>query len=197
MSFLSSIFHIPELSSYSDDEYDKLVRQAKLRRGDAIWVIPGLAGALAGIAWIGIGIAVMLAIKASNAAAAAAMSAAGGIPAASPSLRGWAVGNLLVGVLISVAVAVAVRWYLLVRSIKRLINRAGCPFCEFSLVGLRVEHGWVRCPECGQRVYLHEHRLSEEDILTDEQKRKPIAGLGAGPMGAYVPRGQKGMGQRR
>ncbi len=197
MSFLSSIFQIPELSSYSDDEYDKLVRQAKLRRGDAIWVIPGLAGALAGIAWISVGIAVMVAIKASNAAAAAAVSAAGGIPAASPSLREWAVGNLLVGVLIAVAAAVAVRWYLLVRSIKRLINRAGCPFCEFSLVGLRVEHGWVRCPECGQRVYLHEHRLSEEDILTDEQKRAPIKGLGAGPMGAYVPRGQKGTGQRR
>lgn len=107
------------------------------------------------------------------------MSAAGGILAASPSLREWAVGNLLVGVLISVAVAVAVRWYLLVRSIKRLINRAGCPFCEFSLVGLRIEHGWVRCPECGQRVYLHEHRLSEEDILTDEERRKPIKGLEA------------------
>lgn len=191
------ILTIPELSSYSDDEYDKLVRQAKLRRGDAIWVLPGLAGILVGMAWIGVGIGVMLAIKASNAAAAVAAAGVGGIPAATPSMRGLAIGNLLVGVLIAVAVAVAVRWFLLVRSIKRLINRAGCPFCEFSLVGLRVEHGWVRCPECGQRVYLHEHRLSEEDILTDEERRKPIKGLGAGPMGAYVPRGQQGMSRKR
>jgi hypothetical protein len=192
-----SILNIPELSNYSDEEYERLVGQAKLRRGDAIWVLPGLAGLLAGLAWVGVGIGVMLAIKASSAAAAAAVSAAGGIPAPEPSMRGWAVGNLLVGVLIAVAVAVAVRWYLLVRSIKRLINRAGCPFCEFSLVGLRIEHGWVRCPECWQRVSLHEHRLSEEDILTDEEKRKPIKGLGAGPMGAYVPTGQQAMGRKR
>ena len=191
------ILNIPELSGYSDQEYDRLVGEAKLRRGDALWVLPVLAGILAGIVWVGVGIGIMLAIKASNAAAAVAVAAAGGIPASSASLRGWSIGNLLVGVLIAVAVAVALRWYLLVRSIKRLINRAGCPFCEFSLVGLRIQKGWVRCPECGQRVYLHEHRLSEEDILTDEEKRKPIAGLGAGPMGAYVPRQRNGMGSRR
>ncbi len=181
------ILNIPELSGYSDQEYDRLVAQAKLRRGDAIWVLPGLAGILAGIVWVGVGVGIMLAIKASNAAAVAA----GSISIANTSIRGWVVGNICVGLLIAVAAAVSVRWLLLVRSIKRLINRAGCPFCEFSLVGLRVDHGWVQCPECGQRVYLHEHRLTEEDILTDEQKRKPIAALGAGPMGAYVPREQR------
>jgi hypothetical protein len=185
MSFYSSIFQIPGLSNYSDAEYERLVAQAKLRRGDAIWVLPGLAGVLAAGAWIGIGIAMFV-----------AMQAAGSSPTGL-ALRGLGLANILAAVLIGVAVAVAVRWVLLVRSIRRIVNRAGCPFCEFSLVGLRVQHGWVQCPECGQRVYLHEHRLSEEDILTDEERHKPIAGLGAGPMGAYVKPGGRAAGRKR
>ena len=44
MRFLSKLFSVPELSKYSEEEYERLVWQAKLRRGDAIWVIPAGAG---------------------------------------------------------------------------------------------------------------------------------------------------------
>ena len=154
MSFLSNLFQIPGLSSYSDAEYERLVGQAKLRRGDAIWILPGLAGVLVAGAWIGVGVAIVVAMK-------SARTSPTGM-----SLRVLGLANILVAILLGTAVAMLVRWVLLVRSIRRIVNRAGCPFCEFSLVGLRVNHGWVQCPECGQRVYLFEHRMTPEDLYT-------------------------------
>ena len=175
MRFLFHFFSVPELGNYSEEEYERLVWQAKLRRGDAIWVIPAFVGVLAAAVWIGIGVAFALGMKASGSAPSGA------------ALRVWGLANIFVAILIGVAIGTAVRWMLLVRSIRRLINKAGCPFCEFSLVGLRIEHGWVRCPECGQRVYLHEHRLSPDDLVPEHERNKPLPALGAGEMGAYRP----------
>ncbi len=176
MRFLSKLFSVPELNKYSEKEYERLVWQAKLRRGDAIWVIPCGAGVLAAAAWIAIGVVFVVSMKASGTAPTGA------------ALRVWGAANIFVAILIAVAVATAVRWMLLVRSIRRLINKAGCPFCEFSLVGLRVDHGWVRCPECGERVFLLEHRLSPDDLLTEQERNKPLPSLGAGELGAYRKR---------
>ena len=111
-------------------------------------------------------------------------------------LRVWGLANIFVAALIAGAVGTAVRWMLLVRSIRRIINKAACPFCEFSLVGLRVEHGWVRCPECGQRVYLHEHRLTPDDLVPEHERNRPLPGIGAGDMGGYAKRDTRAAGRK-
>jgi len=177
MRLFSSLFSVPELAEYSDEEFDRLVWQAKLRRGDAVWVVPMAAGLLAAAAWMGFGALLTYGLK----------SAGSGLVGA--PFKYWLLGNAFVALLTAIAAGACVRWVMIVRSVRRIINRAGCPFCEFSLVGLKVQHGWVRCPECGQRVYLHEHKLTPEDLVTEAQKRAPLEG--AGPMGALKGPGSK------
>jgi hypothetical protein len=165
-----------DLSKYSDEEYERLVWQAKVRRGDAIWVIPSGVGLLAGGLWVG-------------AAVLMHMGMMRAVPTwAAPSLANFGVINAIVALCVAVAAGMAVRWWMIVRSIRRIVNKAGCPYCEFSLVGLRVQNGWVRCPECGQRVYLHEHRLTQDDLIPEGGWYRPIEG--AGPRGAYLDPGR-------
>jgi hypothetical protein len=173
LGLLSNLF--PDLSKYSDEEYEKLVWQAKVRRGDAIWVVPLGVGLLAGGLWILAAVIMQLGIQRM------------GPTVGPPPMLGWGVINGIVALSIAVAAAGTTRWVLIVRSIRRLVNKAGCPYCEFSLVGLRVQSGWVRCPECGQRVALHEHRLTEDDLIPEGGWYRPIDG--AGPRGAYQPPG--------
>ncbi len=94
---------------------------------------------------------------------------------------------LLTGVVagtVFLAAFFGLRWTMIVRSIHNILNKAGCPFCDFSLVGLKIEMGKVRCPECGGDVYLHEHRLNPDDLIPDSHRNAPIPG--AGPRGAYT-----------
>jgi hypothetical protein len=183
MRFISSLFSVPELEKYSEKEFEHLVWQAKLRRGDALWVLPFGAGMVGAAAWVGVWVLLTMGIKAL------------GTPLTGTLLQGWGAANLLVCLLVWAAIAMTVRWMLIVRSVRRIINKAGCPFCEFSLVGLRVQHGWVRCPECGQRVYLHEHRLTEDDLILDKDRYRPLPG--AGPTGAFRPRSSRDARARR
>lgn len=173
MRLLSSIFADQELEGYSDEELAKLTWQAKVRRADAIWVIPLLVAIVAGVAWL----------------FAAAFLTRGmqtvGTILSGPTFGRWIAINGVVALTIACAAGALVRWRMLVTSIKRIVNKAGCPYCEFSLVGLRVNHGWVQCPECGQRVYLFEHKLTPEDLVPESVKRRPPEGAGA--MGAYKP----------
>lgn len=171
MRFLSSIFSDPELDGYSDEELAKLTWQAKVRRADAIWVIPLAVGIVAGIAWL-----------VAAAAITQGMNSTGTILTGIAFGR-WAALNGVVALTIAGAAGALVRWRMLVTSIKRIVNKAGCPYCEFSLVGLPVKSGWVQCPECGQRVYLFEHKLTPEDLVPESARFG--AGTGAGPMGAY------------
>jgi hypothetical protein len=173
MRFISSFFSVPELNKYSEEEFERLVWQAKLRRGDAVWVLPMGAGLLAAALWIGACVLLTLSMKLT------------GVKLSGMVLRGWGLANILVTVMVYIAVFMAMRWMLIVRSVRRIINKAACPFCEFSLVGLPVKLGWVRCPECWQRVYLHDHRLTEEDLVPEHERHKPLSGIGAGEMGAY------------
>lgn len=172
IGFLNKLFAVPELSKYSDEQFDRLVIQAKVRRGDAIWVMPLLAGIGAAVAWTGVSLLLTwgLASVSNN-------------PAASRTLNFGAM-FVVVGVVLFFAAAAAVRWAMIVRSIRNIVNKAGCPFCDFSLVGLKVEYGKVKCPECGQDVFLHEERLTADDLMTDAQRYGPLPG--AGETGAYL-----------
>lgn len=140
----------PEFDGYSDEQCRKLLLQARLRRGDAAWVLPLLA--------------------ASGFAAAWSVVALGLVRIAAALLGLTLTGEAtLLGMIIIVGPAFVVvyswvRRSMLVRSVRRLVNRAACPFCEFSLVGLPVKINSVRCPECGEKVRLSEHGIRHEDL---------------------------------
>lgn len=169
MRWLTGLFRVPELDKYSDDEYDRLVIQAKLRRGDAIWVLPGLCGLCAAALW---GVAAYM-------LGAAVMTSTGGTPPLG-SLERWVRLTIVVGIGVFCAVFFSVRYLLVIRSIRHIVNKTGCPYCEFSLVGLTVEHGAVKCPECGSRVVLADHRINPDDLWVRAAKF-----AGAGKRGAY------------
>lgn len=140
----------PEFDGYSDEQCRKLLLQARLRRGDAAWVLPLVAAAAAAGFWLFV---------------------AAGLVHALAALLGITIvgGNFLLAVAVLVAPVfaaafVGVRRAMLVRSVRRLVNRAACPFCEFSLVGLPVRVNTVRCPECGEKVRLSEHGIRHEDL---------------------------------
>ncbi len=174
MRRFSAIFAIPELEKYSDDEFAVLMRKARLRRGDALWVVPVFWGIVGAVVWVGVTAVMTFGLRST------------GLSLAGNGMARWLMLNVFVGALVAVAVGAAARWWMLVRSIRRLLNKAGCPYCEFSMVGLRVKQGWVRCPECGQRVYIHDLHLTEEDLMTDAERYAPPPEVGAGEMGAYV-----------
>jgi hypothetical protein len=166
-------FSVPEAERLDERAYRRLVEKAKLKRGDAAWMIPAGVAFSVFVLWT-----VVLGVVASAVWSAAAGGAGTGV-----SRRLVGCSSLLAGALLASAVYAALRWVLLVRSMRRIINKAGCPFCEFSLVGLKPEDGEVRCPECGGRVVLAEHGLYAEDLLSPRERRRALPG--AGPYGAY------------
>ncbi|MBX3404802.1 MAG: hypothetical protein KF699_15440 [Phycisphaeraceae bacterium] len=140
----------PEFDGYSDEQCRKLLLQARLRRGDAAWVLPLLAAGGFAAAWSVIALGLVR-----IAAALLGLTLTG--------------ESTLLGVFMFVTPAFIVvyswvRRSMLVRSVRRLVNRAACPFCEFSLVGLPVKINTVRCPECGEKVRLSEHGIRHEDL---------------------------------
>lgn len=143
----------PEFDGYTDEQCRKLLLQARLRRGDAAWVLPLLASIVLVGLWSIIALGVIR-----------ALATLLGITLTGNNL--WIV-LLLFEVPGFVVTFVWLRRIMLVRSVRRLVNRAACPFCEFSLVGLPVRTNAVRCPECGQVVILSENGLAPEDIRVD------------------------------
>ncbi len=143
---------LPELDGYSDEECQRLVWQAKIRREDAMWILPLCAGAAALLVWAGI-------------AGSVAVLLASLWPA---TMSGPADAKIAValgfGALIVWMAWVGTARLLILRSIRAMLNRAGCPYCDFSLIGLKVKAGYVTCPECGSRVGLHEINLTAEDL---------------------------------
>lgn len=174
------------LAGKSDAEIRRLLWRAAARRGDALWVVPlGLAlGAAAAAALIGWQIAritaAALGVSATAPTAPPVGAGAAATPGLPPSLRA-----ALVVVTLGVfgLTWVVVRRFMVLRTVRRMLNRVACPFCGFSLVGLRPSGAYVTCPECGERFDLYAHGLSREDLLTEAEKRRPFAG--AGRFGAY------------
>lgn len=144
----------PEFDGYSDEQCRKLVLQARLRRGDAAWVMPLLVAIALMGAWTLVGGALLVLL--------ASMAGRN-----LPSFGSFLTPILLFEIPGFIVAYVWVRRIMLVRSIRRLINRAVCPFCEFSLVGLPVKVNAVICPECGQKVQLTAHGIRREDLEVD------------------------------
>ncbi len=68
--------------------------------------------------------------------------------------------TMLIGVFIAIPAGAGLVTWLWVRdrwlrwAIRRELRRSTCPKCEYQLLGLRVDAGTVRCPECGLQTRL-------------------------------------------
>lgn len=203
-----------EFDKYSDVECLGLVVQARVRRGDAAWVVPlGLAlsiGLVVGAFGYMASLVVLTAAGGGKAPVAGAsattspvMTGGMGVPAGTGTLAAGAPANidaltkvLMTGVFAVVIATVIVAFILiqremLVRTMRKIIARALCPFCEFSLVGLIARSGRVCCPECGEEVVLSEHRISEDDLIPNTPEglramREKWRTMGADSMGVYT-----------
>lgn len=201
---------IKELEGKSEVERRQLVYKALVKRGDAAWIVPLLAAVSAAALWVFIGMAVARVATIASVGGPAAPAAtnpsnptaiAGGssappgvivvtTPPAAPPLAILRPLKTLVwglGLIVFLAAFVTTRRVLVVRTIKRLLNRTGCPFCEFNLIGLRPQGTYITCPECGERFDLLQHGMKPDDLVMAGQGRKFE---GAGRFGAYkVPPG--------
>ncbi len=186
---------VPSLGKLSDGERRRLVWKAAVKRGDAIWVVPLCVAAAATGLWLLAGWRVMLVVStavgsssapapvSSTAAAAAAFGGppvGPGAPTLSPAFRTILLG---LGVIVFFAAWVIARRVMILRTVRRMLNRVSCPACEFCLVGLKSSGGFVTCPECGERISLYEHDMTPDDLLSESERHKPLPG--AGPYGAY------------
>ncbi|GEM_PF-1340960 len=181
-TLLSPYSEMPEMRSKSPAHQRRLLWQATNRRGDAIWVVPMLVAAGVAVVWAGMGFGAVRMIVAYQVAR-------------SPTGRADLPMNIIrllagAGVLLFIATWVLMYRMMVMRSLMFLLNRAGCPYCHFSLVGLKPESlggvgakPMIRCPECGEMVSLFDHGILPDDLLTDRQRSTPLPG--AGPMGAY------------
>jgi hypothetical protein len=194
----SAFSDLPEMKGKPLVEQRRLVRQAARRRGDALWFIPMLTALAAAAVWAGVayGIArIVIDYKAARS------------PTGQGSLSQQLAGMLVVaGFLVFFLTYALMRRSMVLRSLLFIVNKAGCPYCQFSLVGLKPESlggtgakPVVRCPECGELVAIFDHGIMIDDLLTEREKRRPLAG--AGPSGAYRPEitryGRKDKGRAR
>ncbi|MFN7020571.1 MAG: hypothetical protein ACK4WH_04485 [Phycisphaerales bacterium] len=173
---------LPEMSARSPQEQRKLIGQASRRRGDALWVVPMFWAVGVSAVWAGVSygiVRIKMAIDASRTPLGRA-----DVPEAVVKML------VLAGLLAFVAAFILVRRRMVIVSLRFLVNKAGCPYCQFSLVGLSPEKQGgtgakplVRCPECGELVSIFDHGILPGDLLTEQDKRRPFAG--AGPAGAF------------
>jgi hypothetical protein len=189
-----------EFDKYSDTECLGLALQARVRRGDAAWVVPlGLAltlGLVVGAFGYMTSLLVIMSAGGGKTPVAGAVGGPVGMPPGTVPNVGPLTKVLMTGVLAGVIGTVILAFILiqremLVRTMRKIIARALCPYCEFSLVGLAARRGELRCPECGNRVVLAEHRISEDDLIPDTAEglramRERWRSMGADPLGAYT-----------
>lgn len=181
-TLLSAYSDLPELKGKSPAEQRRLVWQAGNRRGDAIWAIPLLVAVSVVGVWGGIGFGIVRMVMAWK----ASKSPLGQAETPMDLVRLIALGGLF----LFLASFVLTKRAMLIRSLITLVNRAACPYCRFSLVGLKPDTRGgtgakpsIRCPECGEVVSIFDHGILPDDLLTDHDRRKPLPG--AGPYGAY------------
>lgn len=171
---------LPELDGCTDAECERMVVRAHMRRGDAAWVLPLLVGAGAGVAvvWGAVILGTILATARSG----------GNPPTHNAEVTIWAVA-LTLGLGVLGVLYVLVQRRMIIATLRDLANRAGCPYCEFSLVGLTPKNNAVKCPECGELVVLHDHGIAREDLLGNTLGARAALRAkkhGAGPLGAYT-----------
>ncbi|MBS0198526.1 MAG: hypothetical protein JSR77_17380 [Planctomycetes bacterium] len=81
----------------------------------------------------------------------------------------WAIAKFLLFVIVT-SIIVAAATYIprdvwMRAVISRVIRRARCLGCGYTLLGLDVQGDLVTCPECGEKSSLSQRGLSEGDII--------------------------------
>lgn len=148
---LSKIYRaFPELDRFSDAECASYVRHVSHRMGVRI-VLTAWATALLSM----FGLPLLLCLG------APLVGGAGSGPA---TVIGIAA---LLGLFTGPLWGFMCRDVLLRRAIRERIKHATCPTCFYSLIGLRVSGGSVRCPECGGSVELDRHDLTPGDLVAE------------------------------
>ncbi len=136
----------PELDAFSDEECERFVERVKCearsrRRRALLDVLVIVAGPPVGFG-----------------ASAVVYRAAEPLGVAASFLS-------VSGVIVAVVVAVLfMRDGLLRRYLAQRLSRAECRACRYSLLGLPVADGAVRCPECGMVIQLRAHNLTAGDL---------------------------------
>lgn len=169
LNSLFSMFRPKEFEHISNREYLKLLDRATLRRGDAAWLIPAACGIVGIAGWLVVSYLIGKLVSR---------------PGTQVFSSNVSMANAIMSVLIFLPVYAVVRWRMLTSSVRRLLNRAACPYCEFSLMGLEVQMGGVVCPECGERTILSELGLTKEDLIPHTIAMTPFDG--AGRLGSYA-----------
>lgn len=180
---LSKIYRaFPEFDPFPDSECERYIRYAYAQARLRIGCIPIVAFVLAFAVYLSLVIA-----------GTAILEGMGLSPDGT---------SLLLPLLLFVSVfAVPAIFALLVRDrvLRRVlldrVRTARCPSCQFSLLGLPVAEGAVRCPECGTNIVLSMHNLTPQDLeirrvdeLTQPSTdgRCPCARCGASLLGAPI-----------
>jgi len=157
----------PGLTNLTEIEVEHLVELAKARREDALWVIPLLWTV---VLWACVMGPLILLLQIMRRASASSPLNGGYGWSVSPLLASFIIALAAVGLLVaSTVVWVWIRRALIMRSIRLLLSKSACPYCDFDLRGLRVaDNAVVRCPECGEVILLKEHGMTRRDLSLDE-----------------------------
>jgi len=149
-----------ELDAFSDEECERFVRAARAQAGFRL-----TASA------IGAGVGMAVALIAALVGGAIAWRWMG-LPRLDRADRALFV-VIAMGGIFPCVVALAgfgARDQTLIGAIRRRLGNATCTACRFSLLGLPVTDGAVRCPECGTVLSLAALGLKEEDLLSRTER---------------------------
>lgn len=92
--------------------------------------------------------------------------------------RAFQIGAAAIWIPLVLSMAFTPYQWCLRHAVDRLLARAVCGKCLYSLQGLRVENGSVRCPECGTVTTLAEAGLTPEAIALG----RPVVGKRVTPI---------------
>ena len=159
--YFNAIRSCPELANLTDNECRRLKLSWQIRGGKTVWI--GIPAPAAGFAWI-FGLVKFLELSGLRDAIDNAKL-----------LQSWYGFGLLMllcygGALTIGFIVHRVVQYKVLRGIAAMhVRERHCLSCGYSLIGLSVSHGMIRCPECGEH---NEARLL--GIGDGEARNKPI-----------------------
>lgn len=155
----------PELDAFGDEDCMQFVRRARREHRLLVWALPP-------IVWI----AAFFTIFAVVGVVATALPTPAAPKWLPPEMRPALAVTVLLTLLVGGAslASMLARDAMMRRLLQGQIDKARCTRCQFSLLGLRVRHGAVKCPECGTDVVLAEIGLCEEDLIAAPTEPEPV-----------------------
>lgn len=158
----------PELDVFSDEECERYVLQVRAQRKTAIWLLVGAVGAACAfftLTHVLINVILPWMSVAPSTEFSVLWAGVGGV------------SSLCMGLLIARDAA-------LIRAIRGRIDNARCTKCKHSLLGLpllrpeqaagvQLDNPAVRCPECGEVMFLRGMGLIEADLVPLGRRSPP------------------------